>query len=500
MKPAISLRGITKQFPGVLANDHIDLDIYPGEIHALLGENGAGKSTLMNILYGLYGADAGRIILDGREVNIDSPRKAIELGIGMVHQHFMLIPALTVAENIALGTNGGLQRLNLSEEVRKVRTLSEQYGLRVDPEATVATLSVGQQQRVEILKALYRDAKILILDEPTAVLTPQETEDLFKILRQLASKGVTIIFISHKLNEVMAISQRVSVLRRGRVVKTAFTSETSPEELASLMVGRQLNLHLNKRPPRHGPPILEVENLHVRGEKNLLAVRGISFKVHSGEIFGLAGVDGNGQSELIAAITGLRQVTSGRILIGGQDVTNFRPRQLLNLGMAHIPEDRQKQGLVMDMSIKENLILECFYQKPYTRCHFLQPRPLQELAERLVKEYDIRTPSSEVTVDTLSGGNQQKVILARALSRQPQLLIAVHPTRGLDIGATEYIHRCLIAERDRGAAVLLVSMELEEILRLSDRIGVIYEGKLMGTMEAAEADTLAIGLLMAGRK
>ncbi|QGP91095.1 Ribose import ATP-binding protein RbsA [Neomoorella glycerini] len=499
MKPILSLRGIVKEFPGVLANDHIDLDVYPGEVHALLGENGAGKSTLMNILYGLYGADAGHIFLEGREVIIDSPRQAIRLGIGMVHQHFMLIPALTVAENIILGMAGGIH-LNLREAARKIRVAGDQYGLKVNPEARVATLSVGQQQRVEILKALYRGARILILDEPTAVLTPQETQELFIILKRLTAEGVTVIFISHKLNEVMAISRRVSVLRRGRLVKTVFTEVTSPEELARLMVGREVNLHLDKQSSRPGMPVLEVEDLHVQKEQNLPAVRGISFTVRAGEIFGLAGVDGNGQSELIKAITGLLPVSKGRIKVCGQEATNLPPRKLLDLGLAHIPEDRQRQGLVLDMNLKENLILEYFYQPPFTRHHFLQAKPMQELANRLIKAYDIRTPNSEVPAVNLSGGNQQKVILARVLYRQPKLLIAVHPTRGLDVGATEYIHRNLIAERDKGCAVLLVSTELDEILNLSDRIGIIYEGVLMDIVDTTNADITNIGLLMAGRK
>ncbi|MGI9861450.1 ABC transporter ATP-binding protein [Moorella naiadis] len=499
MKPLLSLRGITKEFPGVLANEQIDLDIYSGEVHALLGENGAGKSTLMNILYGLYGADAGQILLEGREIKIASPREAIELGIGMVHQHFMLIPALTVTENIILGMTGSVH-LNMREAAHKIRSAGEEYGLKVNPEAKVATLSVGQQQRVEILKALYRGAKILILDEPTAVLTPQETEELFTILRRLTSRGMTVIFITHKLNEVMAVSQRVSVLRRGRMVKTVLTSATSPEELAGLMVGRQIDFHLDKRPASPGDIVLEVQDLHIPGEKNLLAVRGVSLAVRAGEIFGLAGVDGNGQSELIRAITGLQRVLKGRIRICGQEVTNLPPRRLLDLGMAHIPEDRQKQGLILDMKIEENLILEYFSQAPFSRRHFLQGGSIQKLAEKLIQDFDIRTPSCEIPAGNLSGGNQQKIILARCLYRRPKLLIAVHPTRGLDIGATDFIHRTLIAERDRGCAILLVSTELDEILRVSDRIGVIYEGRLMGVMDAAGADIATIGLLMAGRK
>ncbi|MDN5361901.1 MAG: ral nucleoside transport system ATP-binding protein [Moorella sp. (in: firmicutes)] len=499
MKPLLSLRGITKEFPGVLANDQVDLDVYPGEVHALLGENGAGKSTLMNILYGLYGADAGQIFLAGREVTIASPREAIELGIGMVHQHFMLIPALTVSENIILGM-GGKVHLNMREAAQKIRAAGEQYGLKVNPEARVATLSVGQQQRVEILKALYRGAKILILDEPTAVLTPQETEELFAILRQLTTSGVTVIFISHKLNEVMAISQRVSVLRRGRKIKTVFTSETSPEELASLMVGREVNLQLDKHPASPGEPVLEIKDLYVPGEQNLPAVQGISLTVRAGEIFGLAGVDGNGQSELIRAITGLQRVLKGHIRICGQEATNLPPRQLLDLGMAHIPEDRQKQGLILDMKIEENLILEYFSQAPFSRHHFLQAGSIQKLAQKLIQDFDIRTPSCEIPAGNLSGGNQQKIILARSLYRQPRLLIAVHPTRGLDIGAADFIHRTLIAERERGCAILLVSTELDEILRVSDRIGIIYEGRLMGVMDATGADITTIGLLMAGRE
>nr|WP_277998240.1 ABC transporter ATP-binding protein [Zhaonella formicivorans] len=497
----LEMKGVRKEFPGLVANDNVNLQVKKGEIHALLGENGAGKSTLMNILYGLYQADAGQILYKGQQVEVSSPRKAIEMGIGMVHQHFMLIPALTVAENMILGMQEGKNPLlNLKEAEKRIRELGKKFGLVVDPTAVVWQLSVGEQQRVEILKALYRGAEILILDEPTAVLTPQETDELFAILRSLTQQGLTIIFISHKLNEVKAISDRVTILQRGRVVKTVNTKDTDQQELARMMVGREVLLKAEKAPAKPGDKVLEVKDLEVKNDKNISAVKGVSFEIKAGEIFGLAGVDGNGQSELIEALTGLRQAVSGQVYYAGENVTNKPPRYLIEKGMAHIPEDRHLRGIILNMSIKENMIMETFYQEPFSKHHILQQHVIADFSNSLIEEYDIRTTSNELPVGNLSGGNQQKVVLARMLQRSPNLLILVHPTRGLDVGASEYIHKRIIAERDKGCAVLLVSTELDEILSLSDRIGVIYEGVMMGIIRQEEADVNEIGLMMAGAK
>jgi ABC-type uncharacterized transport system ATPase subunit len=478
----LELRGITKEFPGVLANDRIDFDLRAGEVHALLGENGAGKSTLMNILYGLYSPDAGEIVVNGEPVRMSSPRDAIDRGIGMVHQHFMLIPVMTVAENIVLAIEPRRQGvlLDLDAAERSVAEISERYGLAVDPHARVQDITVGQQQRVEILKALYRGAEILVLDEPTAVLTPQEARELFEIIRSLTAQGKSVIFITHKLNEVLEIASRVTVLRRGRVVDTLPTAGSSEEQLAELMVGRKVLLEVEKQPRQPGEPLLSVRNLRVRDERGIEKVRDVSFDVRAGEIVGIAGVDGNGQSELIDAIAGLRSPQSGTIEIAGRDVTRRSARERYHAGLGHIPEDRQLRGLVLDFSIAENIALHDFREPPVSRWGWLSPRAMLDRARGLVAEFDVRGGTERTPAGSLSGGNQQKVILAREISRDPKVLIAAQPTRGLDVGAIEFVHKRLIAERDEGRAVLLVSLELEEILSMSDRILVLFEGQIVG--------------------
>lgn len=499
MTPVLQVKGITKRFPGVLANDHIDFDLHKGEIHALLGENGAGKSTLMNIIYGLYQPDEGEIWVDGRQVVMHSPNDAIRHGIGMVHQHFMLIPVFTVAENIMLGAetvkNGVLDRRGVA---RRVRELSHQYGLDVDPDALVGDLPVGVQQRVEIVKALYRQADILILDEPTAVLTPQEADDLFRIMHQLTAQGISIIFISHKLKEVLQVSDRITVLRGGRVVGTTTPQETDQAHLAAMMVGREVILQVEKEEARPGDKVLEVQNLNVFDDRGVHVVRDLSFEVRAGEVLGIAGVQGNGQTELVEALTGLRHVQGGRILIQGREVTNKSPRTITETGTAHIPEDRQRFGLVLSYPVTDNLVLCTYYLPPFARRGVLDLRAVDENARRLVEKFDVRTPSPYVLTSKLSGGNQQKVIIARELSRPIRLIIANQPTRGLDVGSIEYIHREIIDMRDQGCAVLLVSAELDEIMALSDRIAVMFGGQIVGILPAAEASRETLGLMMAG--
>ncbi len=496
---ALEVRGITKRFPGVVANDGVNFALRKGEIHALLGENGAGKTTLMNIIYGLYRPDEGEIFVEGRKVDINGPHDAIRLGIGMVHQHFMLVPVFTVAENLVLGaeiTKGPV--LDLKAARQAVRELSAHYGLEVDPDAVVEDLPVGVQQRVEILKALYRQARILVLDEPTAVLTPQEVEDLFRVMEELRKRGVSIIFITHKLKEVLAIADRITVMRRGKVVGTTEPAQTSEQELASMMVGREVLLQVEKSPAQPGEVVLEVEDLWVEDERGLPAVQGVSFEVRAGEILGVAGVQGNGQTELVEALTGLRQPLKGSIRLGGEVAPFQNPRYLIEHGMAHIPEDRQKHGLVLAETVADNLVLCTYYKPPFARHGVRQPEAILENARRLIQEFDIRTPGPEVPAATLSGGNQQKVIVAREFSRPVKLLVANQPTRGLDVGSIEYIHRRIVGMRDQGAAVLLVSAELDEILSLSDRIVVMYRGQIVATMDASEATREKLGLLMAG--
>jgi ABC-type uncharacterized transport system ATPase subunit len=477
----LELRGITKRFPGVVANDRVSFDLRKGEVHALLGENGAGKSTLMNILYGLYHPDEGEIRMNGKPVRIESPREAIDLGIGMVHQHFMLIPVMTVAENIVLASeprSGPF--LDLDEAKSRVSEISKRFGLAVRPEARIESISVGQQQRVEILKALYRGAEVLILDEPTAVLTPQEAEELFEVIRSLKAQGTSIVFISHKLNEVLEIADRITVLRRGKTVDTVPREGASEEGLARMMVGRDVLLRVEKKPSEPGEPLLAVEDLVVHDVRGLEAVRGVSFEVRAGEVVGIAGVDGNGQSELIDAITGLAKPLSGRILVGGRDVTDDGSRDRLDAGIGHIPEDRQLRGLVLDFTLAENLALHDYRKEPDSRWGWLYPRRMIERAKEALRAFDVRGGGPQTRASSLSGGNQQKVVVARELSREPRVLIAAQPTRGLDVGAIEFIHRRLVEERDEGRGILLVSFELDEVLSLSDRILVMYEGRIVG--------------------
>jgi general nucleoside transport system ATP-binding protein len=480
--PVLELRGITKQFPGVLANDHIDLDLRRREVHALLGENGAGKSTLMNILYGLYSPDEGHVLIDGRPVTISSPHDAIARGIGMVHQHFMLIPVMTVTENIVLAsepTHGGMV-LDYGTARRRVAELSQTFNFAIDPDARVEDITVGQQQRVEILKALYRNADILILDEPTAVLTPQEATELFAILKDLVKEGMSIIFISHKLNEVLEIADRVTVLRRGKKVDTIPRSGADETGLARMMVGREVLLRVEKKPAVPGEALLGVRDLHVLDDRYLETVRGVTFDVRAGEIVGLAGVDGNGQTELIDSLAGLRKPVSGTVTVRGHDIVGAPARRVIDLGVGHIPEDRQRRGLVLEFTLAENLALHEYREEPDSRFGWLFPRQMIRRARRLLQEFDVRGGTPFTRAASLSGGNQQKVVIAREVARDPSVLIAAQPTRGLDVGAIEFVHRRLVDARDAGKAVLLVSLELDEILSLSDRILVIYEGRIVG--------------------
>jgi len=496
----LELRGITKRFPGVLANDDVDLTVDGGEIHALLGENGAGKSTLMNILYGLYHADEGEILVDGKPVRFESPGDAIAAGVGMVHQHFMLIPVFTVAENVILGVEetGPLGILQRQEARRRVEEISQRYGLAINPDAMVEDLPVGVQQRVEIVKALYREAEVLILDEPTAVLTPQEIEELFRVMRSLKGAGKSIVFITHKLKEVLAIADRITVLRRGKVVGSATPKESTAEKLAAMMVGREVELEVKKGKAAPGEPVLEVEGLTVLDDRGQVAVDDVSLDVRTGEVLGLAGVQGNGQTELVESITGLRPAVAGRVEVGGEDVTGARPRRVFLTGVAHIPEDRIEDGLVGDFSVADNLVLNTYYLAPYARGLRRDDRAVISSAEERVRQYDIRTPSVLAPVRTLSGGNQQKVIVARELSRPVRLLVAAQPTRGLDVGSMSYIYEQIVKARDEGDAVLLVSTELDEILSLSDRIAVMFRGRVVAVVDAASATPEELGLLMAG--
>jgi general nucleoside transport system ATP-binding protein len=501
--PVLELRGITKQFPGVLANDRVDFDLRRGEVHALLGENGAGKSTLMNVLYGLYHPDDGEILVSGEAVRMSSPREAIARGIGMVHQHFMLIPVMTVAENIVLGIeprhDGVLLDYGAAQE--RVSDIAGTFGFAVNPAAYVQDITVGQQQRVEILKALYRNADILILDEPTAVLTPQEADELFGILRNLTREGMSIIFITHKLNEVLDIADRVTVLRRGKVVDTLATAGATEEQLARLMVGREVLLRVEKGVPHPGEPLLRVDDLHVLDDRGLEKVRGVSLEVHEGEILAIAGVDGNGQTELIDAITGLRNPERGSVRVGAVDVTKDSAHRHFEIGVGHIPEDRQRRGLILDFSIAENVALHDFRKPPASRLGWLFPGRLVEHARRLIDEFDVRGGSPRTPAASLSGGNQQKVILAREIDRDPRVLVAAQPTRGLDVGAIEFVHRRLVAERDEGRGVLLVSLELEEVLSLADRILVIYEGRIVGEFPpTASEEELGVAMTGGGRR
>ncbi len=494
----VEMRNIVKRFPGVLANDRVCLDVNAGEVVALLGENGAGKSTLMRQLYGLYRPDEGEIIIDGKPHVFHSPADAIRAGIGMIHQHFMLVPTLTVAENVALGLRSSREPLlDLDKVTPRIRELSQLYGLKVDPSAYIWQLSVGEQQRVEIIKALYRGASLIILDEPTAVLTPQEVDDLFQTLRRMVNEGHALIFISHKLHEVMAISDRVTVLRDGRAVGTRLTREVSRGELVKLMVGREVK-PLAPQPHAPGEALLKIQGLRAMGDRGAEALRGIDLEVHAGEIVGLAGVSGNGQRELAQCLAGLRKVTAGSIIINQQDMTHASLRARINAGQAYIPEERMRDGAIRDFSVEENIFLHEHASPQYTRGIFLNLPKMAARAQELVDLFAIKTPSLDTPIKNLSGGNIQKLILARELSRRPKILIAAQPTRGVDIGATEYIHKRLLEQRQLGTAILLISEDLDEIRALSDRIAVMYEGQIMGILERSKATVEQIGLMMAG--
>jgi general nucleoside transport system ATP-binding protein len=497
--PALEMRGITKRYPGVVANDGISLEVRPGEIHALLGENGAGKTTLMNVLYGLATPDEGEILLDGTAVRIAGPADAISRGINMVHQHFMLVPVLTVAENILLGEETMANRffLDRKEAHRRIIELGRRFGFEIDPEAKVGSLSVGWQQRVEILKALYRNARILVLDEPTAVLTPQETEEIFQVLRRLAGEGHSIVFISHKLYEVLEIADRITVIRRGRVVGERKPAETDEDDLAELMVGREVQLVVDRGESHPGEPMLRVANLHATDDRGNVKVRGVDFEVRAGEIFGIAGVAGNGQDELVESIIGLRTPQSGTVRLDGEDVTDNSPREMNEAQVAYVPADRHRFGLILQFPLSDNLVLTSYYRAPYSRWLVRNHAAIDRDAESAVERFDIRTPSTSVNAGTLSGGNQQKTVVAREFDRELKLLILDQPTRGLDVGSIEFIHRQVIAKRDAGTAVLLVSAELDEVLELSDRIGVMFGGRIVAVVDGPTADKNAVGLLMA---
>lgn len=498
----VEMREIRKEFPGVVACDDINFQVKKGEIHALLGENGAGKSTLMNILFGLYQPDNGEIYLHGKKVNIANPNVANDLGIGMVHQHFKLVHNFTVTENIILGLEPTrAMMIDIRTASARIRNLSKQYGLNVDPDAKISDVSVGMQQRVEILKMLYRNAEILIFDEPTAVLTPQEVRELMKIMRSLIDEGKTIILITHKLREIMAIADRCTVIRWGKFVGTVKVSEVTEEKLAEMMVGRKILFEIKKNEAQIGDEFLSIENLSVLSGSGALGLKNFSLGVKCGEIVGLAGVDGNGQAELVEAIIGLRSIESGKIIIHGTDVSSFPVRKRISKGMAHIPDDRHKHGLILDYTVQENLVLKNYYLEPFSRRGFLNWDLIREHASRVIKDFDVRAGEGpDSSARSLSGGNQQKAIVGREIDGNPEILIAVQPTRGLDVGAIEYIHRRLIEQRDQGKAVLLISLELDEILDLSDRIAVINSGELVGLVNAAETNENEIGLMMAGVK
>jgi simple sugar transport system ATP-binding protein len=500
--PVIEMRDVTKVFPGVIANDHINLTVYQGEVLGLLGENGAGKSVLMSILYGLYQPTEGQILVRGEPVDITEPSVAIDLGIGMVHQHFMLVPPFTVAENIVLGSEPRTNRgtLDIAKASEEIKALSEKYGLEVDPSAKVEDISVGMAQRVEILKTMYRGARVLILDEPTAVLTPQEIRGLFEIIHTLKESGVPVIFISHKLKELMEICDRVTVIRRGKMIGTIDIEDASPEILASMMVGRDVVLEVDKGIGRPDQVVLGVENVHAVDDNDVPILNGVSLRVRAGEIVGIAGVAGNGQSELIEAITGLHKVKSGEIRLDGKDITQRSPKEITALGVSTIPEDRHHRGLVLDYSIADNGVLGSHDRPPFARWIVRTFDAIRSYADKIIHEFDVRTPSQEVLARNLSGGNQQKVIIAREMGRDPMLLIAAQPTRGVDVGAIEFIHKRIIEQRDAGKAVLLISNELDEVMGLSDRILVMFHGEIVGDLAAEDATEDELGLYMAGAK
>ncbi len=495
---AVEMTGITKRFAGVVANDKVDFAVRSGEVHALLGENGAGKSTLMSILAGLYRPDEGSISLHGRPAHLHSPRDAIAHGIGMVYQHFMLVESLTVAENAMLGQKGRGLFLDTLPVERELEVLSQRYNLRIDPKARIWQLSVGEQQRVEILRLLYRGAKILVFDEPTAVLTPQEADALVQTLRQMAFEGFSIIFISHKLGEVLAVADTITVLRRGRVVGTVAAAKSDKASLARLMVGREISLESGHTPSVKGDRVLEVRGLSAQSNRGLPALHDIEIDIYEGEILGIAGVAGNGQRELAEVITGLRPSTGGRVMIDGKDMTGCSPAQVVDAGVAHVPEDRLGTGLIPSLDLSDNVILKNYRTSPIARGPFIDGQATAAFTDRLIEEYSVAAPGRSHKTGLLSGGNQQKLLLARELSGKPRLIVAVHPTRGVDIGATELIHSLLLEQRARGAAVLLISEDLDELMALSDRISVLYEGRIMGTVEAQGSDIEHLGMMMAG--
>jgi simple sugar transport system ATP-binding protein len=496
---SLEMRGITKRFPGVLASDHVDFDVKSGEVHALLGENGAGKSTLMKILYGLYHPDQGEVLLNGGPVNIASPTDSINLGIGMIHQHFMLVQTLTVAENVALGLSSSRGALtDLDRVSKRILELADIYGLRIDPSAYIWQLSVGQQQRVEIIKALYRGAALLILDEPTAVLTPQEVDELFVIMRQMVKDGHALIFISHKLHEVVEISNRVTVLRDGRKIGTRPTSEITKQDLANWMVGREVGFAPDRGRVDIAETRLKLDRLACGSDRGTPGLRGVSLEVRSGEILGIAGVSGNGQRELAESITGLRKTTGGSVVLEGKDITGFPPAEITNRMLSYIPEERMRDGMIKNFTVAENMILREHHKLPYSRSGFLNLRTIADHTDQLISKFHVKTPSRDTMAKNLSGGNIQKVVLARELSRDPRVIIAAQPTRGLDIGATEYVREQLLVERRKGAAIMLISEDLDEILALSDRIAVIYEGQIMDIVHRDDATPDKLGLLMAG--
>lgn len=498
----IEMREITKKFDDFLANDHVNLDVKKGEIHALLGENGAGKSTLMNMLAGLLQPTSGEILVKGKVAHLDSPSKSSKMGIGMVHQHFMLVEAFTVAENIILGNEvtkkGGI--LNLKKATEEIKQLSERYGLAVDPSAKISDITVGAQQRVEILKTLYRGADILIFDEPTAVLTPSEISELLDIMRHLVKEGKSIILITHKLDEIRSVADRVTVIRHGKSIKTIPVADSTSEELAEMMVGRAVSFKTAKKSSSPKNVLLSIKHLVVNENRGIAKVKDLSLDVRGGEIVGLAGIDGNGQSELVEAITGLRKVETGQVIIKDKDMTNAHPRKITELGVGHVPEDRHRDGMVLDMTIAENIALQTYYKEPFSKHGFLNYNRLNEHARPLMEEFDVRAASELVSGKALSGGNQQKAVIAREINRNPDVLIVNQPTRGLDVGAIEYIRKRLIDERDKGKAVLVISFELDEILDVSDRIAVIHDGSIQGILEASKTNKQELGILMAGGK
>jgi len=496
----VEMKNITKKFGDFIANDSIDLTVHRGEVHALLGENGAGKSTLMNILYGLYTPTDGKIFIEGIDSIIDNPNKAIALGIGMVHQHFMLVPPFTVAENIILGMEPmkTFKQIDMDKAIADVKAISEKYGLYVDPKARVMDITVGMQQRVEILKALYRGAEILILDEPTAVLTPQEIKELIEIIRNLTKEGKTIILITHKLKEIKEAADYCTIIRRGKKIDTVDVSQTDENKLASMMVGREVTFKVDKNDATYGDTVLKIEGIKAKDNRGLYALNGLDLEVRRGEILGIAGVDGNGQSELVEVITGLKKAESGSVMINGKEIVNSTPRNIMDSGISNIPEDRQKHGLVLDFTVSENMILQNYKKERFSKNGKLIDSNIKQFANELINRFDVRPQNNTLKARALSGGNQQKVIIAREVTNDPDLLIATQPTRGLDVGAIEFVHKSLIEQRDKGKGVLLVSFELDEIMSVSDRIAVIYEGKIVGIIDAKEAEENQLGLMMAG--